>query len=153
MREAHTPTNTPDYQQLINCVSGNLRQVTRVVTQYYDHKLRPSGLLSTQFLLLGAIINIGETTISPLAGYLAMDRTTLTRNLKLLEKKHLIEITPGTDRRERIIRITSEGQAALDAAIPLWEEAHAHIMQGLGQDQWQQTQQALTEIMALTSTD
>lgn len=61
-----------------------------------------------------------------------MDRTTLTRNLKPLERQGLIEIKPGQDQRTRVVALTAEGCEALAKAIPLWEQAQARIVEGLG---------------------
>jgi DNA-binding MarR family transcriptional regulator len=78
------------------------------------------------------------------------ERTTITRNLTILEKKGLIVIEPGKDRRERQVTITELGKEALIAAIPLWEAAQAHIEQGLGGDRMGSLLKDLSEIISLS---
>lgn len=114
------------------CACFNVRKASRAVTQLYDEILQPSGLLATQFTLLVAIAIADSGTITHLAEELVMDRTTLTRNLKPLERQGLIEIKPGQDQRTRVVALTAEGCEALAKAIPLWEQAQARIVEGLG---------------------
>ena len=104
------------------------------MTQLYDEMLRPSGLKSTQFTLLTAIRLNEPVTIKGLADGIAMDRTTLTRNLRPLEKKGWIEITPGRDRRVREVSVTAEGRHALERAFPLWRQAQAQVAERVGEE-------------------
>lgn len=116
------------------CASFNLRRADRVVTQLYDEILRPAGIKSTQFTLLTAIRLRGPVTINGLAEGLVMDRTTLTRNLRPLQKEGLIQIHPGTDRRVREVVLTGEGRRVLERAFPLWQKAQAMIAERLGSE-------------------
>lgn len=132
------------------CACFNLRKASRAVTQLYDEILQPSGLLATQFTLLVAISIAGSTTITRLAEDLVMDRTTLTRNLKPLERQGLIEIVPGQDQRTRIVVLTKEGREALAKAISLWEQAQAFVVEGLGQNRWSTLLSNLSHTVLLT---
>ena len=78
------------------------------------------------------------------------ERTTLTRNLTILEKKGFIAIEPGKDRRERQASITELGLVVLISAIPLWEAAQAHIEQGLGGNRMGTLLKDLSEIISLS---
>ncbi|RIK41292.1 MAG: MarR family transcriptional regulator [Chloroflexi bacterium] len=118
------------------CTCSNIRKAARVITQLYDEILHPSGLLATQALLLTAIAAHGSVALTPLAERMAMDRTTLARNLKPLERDGLVEIATGADRRTRVLRLTDRGQEALAKAIPLWEEAQAWVINQLGEERW-----------------
>ncbi|MBF2008666.1 MAG: winged helix-turn-helix transcriptional regulator [Chlorogloeopsis fritschii C42_A2020_084] len=118
------------------CTCFNLRKASRVVTQLFDEVLQPSGLLVNQFTLLAAINIAGSAPITRLAQELVMDRTTLTRNLKPLERQGLIQIEPGKDQRTRVVSLTAEGYAALEKALPLWEEAQTLVVEQLGQQRW-----------------
>ncbi len=109
---------------------------TRTVTQYYDNRLRPSGLRGTQFTVLAAVGEVGPVPITNLARELMMDRTTLTRDIKPLQKRGLIDVTEGSDRRVRLLALSEDGQRALDAAVPLWEAAQEEIYQSLGKKTW-----------------
>ena len=80
-------------------INFNLRKSSRAVTQIYDTILKPSGLRSRQFALLGPMSNRGSITMTRLAKALVMDRTTLTRNLRPLEKQGFIVINMGDDQR------------------------------------------------------
>ncbi len=81
------------------CVCNTLRMVTRVVTQLYDDVLRPSGLRVTQFSMLASIARLGEANLKQLEDALAIDQTTLTRSLGLLEREGLIERAAHPDGR------------------------------------------------------
>ena len=131
------------------CTCFNLRKATRAITLMYDQELRPSGLRTTQFLLLTEIKVSEPITIKPLASKMLMHRTALARNLKLLEKKDLIKIEPGHDRRERSIRLTHSGQKALVRAYPLWGHAQRKVAKHFGK---KQLHHLLSELSALSVT-
>lgn len=114
------------------CCCGNLRKAVRAVTQFYDRALRPSGLRAGQLALLATGKGMGMITISRLAEHMVMDRTTLTRNLRPLEKQGLVRIAPGKDRREREIIVTRDGEELLGRAYPLWQGAQAQMAKRLG---------------------
>lgn len=118
------------------CTSFNLRKAARAVTQFYDDALRESGLKSTQFSLLAAAAVAGKAPISRLAEEMAMDRTTLTRNLKPLQAEGLLCIEAGTDRRVRNVAVTPEGEALLEKAMPMWRKAQTQMIDKLGDERW-----------------
>lgn len=118
------------------CVCYALRRAARAATQAFDDRMRPSGLRVTQLSLLAAISNFGPITMRHLAERLGMDRTTLNRNLAPLLRDGLIAMTPGADRRQRMIAITGTGHARALAAIPLWRRAQDDIVGRVGTDQW-----------------
>lgn len=118
------------------CTSLNLRKAARTVTQFYDDALRDSGLKSTQFSLLAAASLAGTVPISRLAEEMAMDRTTLTRNLKPLETEGLLKIAAGADRRVRNVTVTPEGEALLQKTAPMWREAQTRMIDKLGDERW-----------------
>lgn len=132
------------------CVCGNLRKAARAVTQLYDDALRPAGLRVTQFSILGATMAMEPVTVTRLAKATVTDRTTLTRNLKLLEQESLIRIGPGSDRREREVTLTDRGRQAMAKAYPLWEDAQIHILKGLGKERWTTLREGLTAAVSLT---
>jgi len=104
------------------CVCLNVRRAARALARRYDEALRPVGLTNGQYSLLMAL-NRGEPpSMRAVAALLAMDRTTLTANLKPLERRGLVAVTVDeTDRRGRRMALTAEGRAVLAAAVPLWE--------------------------------
>jgi DNA-binding MarR family transcriptional regulator len=97
-----------------------------------------------------AIATAGTPTISRLAEYLVMDRTTLARDLKPLEDQGLLRITPGGDRRTRQLQLTDAGREKLREIIPLWEQAQTKIIAaGLGHERWSKPYDDLQEVVRL----
>ena len=133
-------------RQAVPCVGFNTRRATRLVTQYYDKALTPAGLRSTQYSLLSVLLMMEKASIQELALVLAMDRTTLTRNLSPLRKKGWIKVSVGTDRRARPVLITRKGRTILDKALPLWQQAQAQIVNSLGASNWDQIMRGLHQI-------
>jgi len=107
--------------ELLQCNCSSLRSATRALSLAYDEVLRPSGLRLTQFSILARIAAVGPHPLNDLAEMLAMDRTTLGRNLKPLERDDLVCLEVGMDRRQRVINLTAAGRRALMRAMPLWE--------------------------------
>lgn len=110
------------------CAVMNFRQVSRSVTARFDDQLRPAGLRATQLNLLMAIETGAATSVTGLAEILAMDRTTMTRSLKLLRDRGLVE--------KKRIALTEKGRQTAAAALPLWEKAQAEILRSLGKRRW-----------------
>ncbi len=122
----------PDAAALRDCACFNLRKAARAVTQLYDEFLRPANLRTTQFSLLTVLEQAGMVSISQLAELAVMDRTTLTRNLELLDREGLVRVRPGSDARVREVSLTPAGRTRLLAALPLWERAQSHVTSRLG---------------------
>ncbi len=106
------------------------------MTQLYEDALRPTGLRATQFTLLQALETAGEIRQAGLAELLAIDSTTLSRNLQLLEHEGWILISQGRDRRERIFRLTGRGRDKLRRARERWREAQGRLKGALGGPEW-----------------
>src|SRR5712691_9492548 len=101
-------SNQRDTSAALCCICFNIRRTDRVLTQFYDEMLAPSGLSAPQFGLLATIVQVAPVTINHLAEIMNMDRTTLTRNLDLLVKQHLVQNEEGEDRRMRLVLLTEE---------------------------------------------
>ncbi len=134
------------------CACTNLRKAARVATQRYDAALKPCGLRATQLTLLLACAEPQGTTIAELAEALAVDRTTLSRTLRPLARKGLIDVGRGRDRRARRIAISAAGGEALAAALPLWAEAERAFAESLGWDEMERLLSALARVVALRET-
>jgi DNA-binding MarR family transcriptional regulator len=134
-----------------NCACFNLRKAARAVTQLYDNMLRPTRLRATQFSLLVATSLFEPISVTRLAEMGVIDRTTLTRNFKPLEKRGLIEVISGIDRRTRMVSLTGRGREALRKALPLWKKAQARVVKELGQERWNSLQANLREVVSLAS--
>jgi DNA-binding MarR family transcriptional regulator len=128
------------------CACRNLRRSARAVTQLYDETLRPSGLRITQFTLLVAVAIREPVAITQLADTLALDRTTLARDLGPLTERGLVEITAGEDRRRRLVRLTRAGREAIGRAYPLWQRAQARMVEG---SPWPDLAGGLQEVAAV----
>jgi DNA-binding MarR family transcriptional regulator len=133
------------------CACANIRRTDRVVTQFYDEILAPSGLNAPQFTLLATLAEVAPITIHRLAQIMDMDRTTLTRNLGLLIKQHLVHSGEGEDRRMRLVQLSKEGEQALRRAWPLWQEAQARIERALGRERLEALLTELSAVRALAS--
>jgi DNA-binding MarR family transcriptional regulator len=131
------------------CACNNLRKASRAITQVFDDALRPIGLRVTQFGILGTTMSLEPVTVTRLADELVTDRTTLTRNLNLLEKRGFIEIQPGEDRREKLVTLTPAGRDALASGHPHWKLAQQRVVDGLGPQQWTTLRDALAAVIDL----
>jgi len=120
------------------CVMFNLRKAARGISRRYEDALRPVGLKAGQFSILAALLDAGDgLPIGRVAENLGMDRTTLNRNLRPLERRGVVESAPDpADRRSRKLRITDAGQRLMDAAIPLWRAAQAESFQRIDRARW-----------------
>src|SRR5881396_3525104 len=142
-RQGATRTKGQDPRLLSPCVCNTLRMVSRAVTQLYDDVMRPSGLRVTQFSILGTIARMGEANLRQLEDALAIDQTTLTRSLNLLERGGVIERVPRPDGRIKAMRLTSKGRRALEVARPLWAQAQAKVLREVGTKSWADAQRRL----------
>ena len=128
------------------CAALRTRMAARSVTRIYDEAMRPVGLKITQFTLLVAIKMGTPESISQLADHLAMERTTLTRNLQLLEREGLVEVGPEGYRRARSMRLTKTGEAKLKKALPIWRATQDRMVAALGKDRWTDARRHLEEL-------
>ena len=120
------------------CTCIKLRSLSRRVTQLYDQALSPSGLKVTQYSVIAHARrkdgSVGPT-VSDLADALFTDRTTLTRNLKPLMDAGFIKVSSGADARCKAVCVTPAGEAAYQAARPLWKQAQVRMRNLAGDDQ------------------
>jgi DNA-binding MarR family transcriptional regulator len=108
--------------ELCNCSA--LRQAARHVTRFYDAFLFPAGLRTTQFSILAKLRQRGPLTITALAAAMVMDRTTLGRNIRPLQRRGLVAIASGRrDHRSKEMHLTETGLELLRAAGASWREA------------------------------
>ena len=98
--------------------------------------MKPTGLRATQIHVLAVVGQIGPARMIELAKALVMDRTTLTRNLRPLLARNLLEVIETDDHRERPIALTGAGRALLDEARPLWRSVQDRVVEGLGRERW-----------------
>src|SRR6266540_6070861 len=130
-----------------SCTCGELRKADRAITLLYDNAFKSSGLLSTQLGVLDTICNADSIKISDLAEKQGMDRTTLTRNLAVLERQGFIKISSGKDQRTRIVTTTQKGRNAVANAIPLWNDVQRTVKQQMGENSWRELMQNLSHFV------
>src|SRR5262245_37491326 len=119
-----------------NCVCHRTRMAARAVTRLYDDTLRSVGLRATQLAVLVAVGGGDVVSITALAKFMGMDRSTLTRNLTPLERDGLIRVGNEGWRRSRTVEITKKGRSRLREALPFWEKAQDTLRQKLGSRKW-----------------
>jgi DNA-binding MarR family transcriptional regulator len=107
------------------CLCLHLQRAARAAARYFDEVLRPLQLTNGQFSLLMSLNRAEPASIGEVSRLLAMDRTTVTANLKPLERRGLVAVTvDDADRRSRRLSLSPAGRALLAAAVPVWKEAH-----------------------------
>lgn len=110
------------------CLCLHAQQAARALARRFDLALKPIGITSGQFSLLMSLNRPEPPSLGGVAELLAMDRTTLTANLKPLERRGLVEtVTDLKDRRARRLRLTADGRSLLVEALPTWRRIHAEI--------------------------
>ncbi|MFI5555478.1 MarR family winged helix-turn-helix transcriptional regulator [Streptomyces sp. NPDC051738] len=132
-----------------SCNNLALRKAARYLSATYDKALAPTGLRATQFSILQHLSQHDEITITSLAETIAMDRTTLATNLKPLAREGLVTVEPSaTDRRARMVTITPDGLARLQAALPYWRTAQAQFEDSFGSEKAAQLRAALEDVLS-----
>jgi DNA-binding MarR family transcriptional regulator len=153
MRQINPIQNPTQVRIAWHCTCFNVRRASRAVTQFYDDIMVTSGIKATQFTMLGAVALMGPASVSRLAEHLALDRTTLTRNLKVLAEQGLITISAGEDRRERVVKLSGDGQDAIARATPVWREAQDTLIDRFGEDRWRRMIDDMNDLGALIDAD
>jgi DNA-binding MarR family transcriptional regulator len=109
-----------------NCLCLHVQRAARALARRFDEALRPLGLTQGQFSLLTSLNRPEPPSIGSVSNLLAMDRTTLTANLKPLERRGLVKVAVDKeDKRGRRLSLTAKGNALLAAAAPVWTQTHA----------------------------
>jgi DNA-binding MarR family transcriptional regulator len=130
------------------CVALNLRKSSNIVSRYYARGMKSAPVRGPLFSLLAIIRKRGSTNITALARDAGLDRTTLTRNLKQLEQRGFIEISPALANRKEI-HLLPAGSAALDAALLSWRKTQDSVVQELGEERWKRMRRDLAAVMTL----
>src|ERR1700722_13759435 len=127
------PMATEQLPSAADCNCLAVRQAARYITQFYDQYLAPAGLRTTQYGILVKLKRRGPLSINALAAQLVMDRTTLGRNVRPLERDGLIVIEPDPDdRRSKVLRLTKTGEARFERAHKGWIEAQKRFEAAYG---------------------
>jgi DNA-binding MarR family transcriptional regulator len=116
----------------VSCLATSVRMASRVLARRYDDALRPFGIRTSQFSMLDLLAEEGPMPLGRLAARLAIERTTATRDARLLSARGLVEIVVGSDRRQRVISLTPAGARVVAEAVPAWREVQASVRELLG---------------------
>lgn len=125
------------------CACLHVRRAARAVTRLFDDVLQPSGLRSTQFVILATLRARGEQALPALARELSTDRSSLGRGLQHLEADGLVRRIPGRTGRASRVGITAKGRRWVSKAIPLWQQAQARYESALGGAGWDELRDGL----------
>ena len=131
-----------------NCLA--LRQAARHVSQIYERHLAAEGLKSTQYSILSKLNRLGPQSINELAKAMVMDRTTLGRAVRPLERDRLLTIEAGEDGRVRRLKLTAAGLTKVKAAAAQWREAQKEFEQAYGVPESAELRSALRRVVAET---
>ncbi|PTQ68421.1 MarR family winged helix-turn-helix transcriptional regulator [Pseudomonas sp. GV071] len=115
-----------------HCLCTKLRRAARSVTRVYDDALRELGLNVAQYSLLSHLQRLEQPSISNLAEAMGLDRSTLGRNLKVLENDGLVQMGEGSDLRSRQVQLTAAGVSRLERGARAWQDAQAQLALRLG---------------------
>lgn len=118
------------------CACATTRRLSRLLTQLYDGHLRPIGIEAPQYNLLSVVGHKPGVNQATLGAIMASDKTTISRNLRLMEQKGWIAATPSADRRERGFSLTAAGQQLLASAHPHWQAAQSEFQATLTPAEW-----------------
>ncbi|RJG13935.1 MarR family transcriptional regulator [Pseudomonas cavernicola] len=118
---------------MTQCLCTKLRRAARSVSRLYDDALRDIGLSVAQYSLLSHLQRLDQPSISELAVAMGLDRSTLGRNLKLLQAEGLIVLGDGEDQRSRLVQISSSGRERIAQAQVAWKSAQAQLASRLGE--------------------
>ncbi|MBB5055137.1 DNA-binding MarR family transcriptional regulator [Afipia massiliensis] len=116
------------------CICTGLRQAAFDITEIYDSYLEPSGLKITMFRVLRRLSSAEQASITELAVIVGVDRSTLGRNLRVLERMNLVAFEEAEDARSRTIVLTALGRTTLAKATPLWVKAQTKMRSVLGEE-------------------
>jgi len=121
-----------DISETAQCLCLASRKAARAITRAFEKELRPQGIRATQFSVLAVLQGSGPQMMGTLAQKLGTERTTLTRNLAVLEARGLIQVRPGDDARARIVSITDSGRSTIDRALPAWRRVQSALTGSIG---------------------
>ena len=112
---------------LSQCLVLNTRMAARAVTRRYDKALRPFGITAAQFSILTSMVARPERSVTDMARSIAIDRTTLSRNLDLLVRKGLVSGHEADKGNGRLVALTNEGNDLVRELLPQWRQAQAEM--------------------------
>ena len=125
-----------DMSAMENCVCFNLRWVTRAVTQFFDAEMRRHGIRPTQGSILLALNAKESWNMAELSDWLGMERTTLVRNLRPLQRDGFVQAVGGGRGNRVELTITAKGRKKIEKCLPAWKSAQSAVVKTLGEKRW-----------------
>ena len=123
-----------DMSAVENCVCFNLRWVTRAVTQFYDAEMRRHGIRPTQGTILASLMARESWNMAELSDWLGVERTTLVRNLRPLQRDGLVRAIGGGRGGRVDLSITPRGRNQIEKLAPAWKAAQSAAVKTLGEN-------------------
>ena len=145
----HSKVRTATHAGPSGCSSFKLRQLSRRVSQHFDHIVGAAGLKTTQYSLLSHVMRLQPVRPGELAAEMDMDASTLTRNLQPLLKQGWIEVGPGDDGRSRFVTLTAAGREKRDQAQREWKRAQLTFNDHIGEARVVRLHALIDECLAL----
>ena len=113
------------------CYCTNLRRSANIISDFYDAALKDAGLTVAQYYLLINLSRLGSANITHWAAHVGLERSTMVRNIKLLQARNFVEASEG---HGKVFVLSPEGKRVLEMAVPLWQRAQEQIEDILGKD-------------------
>jgi DNA-binding MarR family transcriptional regulator len=132
----HTMPAALDMTAIENCVCFNLRMITRIVTKSFDAEMRRHGIRPTQGTMLLVLNSKPAWAMAELSDCLGMDRTTLLRNLRPLQRDGFVEAAGGGRGGRVEVSITAKGREKIAECLPAWHSAQSAVVNALGEERW-----------------
>jgi DNA-binding MarR family transcriptional regulator len=132
------------------CACANVRRAARALSRLYEEALAAVDLSSTQMTVIMFLGRRGPLPLSDLADALAMDRTSLYRALRPLDRRELVRVRATADRRAKEVLLTVDGERHLARAMPHWQRAQDQFIESFGSTAWDRLQRGLTRVVAVT---
>lgn len=129
-------TKELDLAAMENCVCFNLRWVARAVTQFYDSEMRRHGIRPTQGTILASLQSKDSWNMAELSDWLGMERTTLVRNLRPLQRDGFVDVVGGGRGNRVELAITTKGRKQIEKLMPAWKAAQSAVVKTLGEKRW-----------------
>lgn len=127
-----------------HCIA--LRKATRKLSSLYDAALAPLGINVGQFSLLRRVRRFGPVSLTDLAVHMDLDRSTVGRNTKVLERMGLLIVSSGRDQREALLSLTDAGRQVVEDGTPLWDAVQGNIETRLGAERLAQLHDILNDL-------
>lgn len=130
MAKMISPTEASQLNQA--CIADKLRLLNRIITQLYDDRLRPTGMTTSQMNILVVVAKYGEASPQQVGNWLHLEKSTLSRNVRRLQKSGWLRILQSDKKHTHALKLTSKGGQVLHKGLPLWESAQREAEAILG---------------------